>query len=75
MKTFINILAKGINQYLLAGALFIMVAFMSCKKEKVPAGTTYATGQSIELTVTEHDQKRHRIILTPVLKEKPLMYR
>jgi hypothetical protein len=37
MKTFINILAKGINQYLLAGALFIMVAFMSCKKEKVPA--------------------------------------
>jgi hypothetical protein len=37
MKTFINILAKGINQYLLAGALFIIVAFMSCKKEKVPA--------------------------------------
>lgn len=36
MKTFINIMAKSINQYLLAGGVFIMVAFISCKKEKAP---------------------------------------
>lgn len=45
------------------------------KKEKVPAGTTYTPGQEVTLTVTEHDTKRHRVILTPVLLEKPLMYR
>lgn len=37
MKTFINIMAKSINQYLLAGGVFIMMAFISCKKEKTPA--------------------------------------
>jgi hypothetical protein len=37
MKTFINIMAKSINQYLPAGVLFIMIAFISCKKEKSPA--------------------------------------
>jgi sugar lactone lactonase YvrE len=37
MKTFINIMAKSINQYLPASVLFIMIAFVSCKKEKSPA--------------------------------------
>lgn len=45
------------------------------KKEKVPAGTAYEVGQVITAIVTSHDQRRRRIELTPVLKEKPLMYR
>lgn len=36
MKTFINIMAKSTNRYLLAGCLFIIVAFISCKKDKTP---------------------------------------
>lgn len=45
------------------------------KKEKVPPMTTYEVGQSVNATVTSHDLRRRRIELTPVLKEKPLMYR
>ena len=45
------------------------------KKEKVPPTTAYAAGQIVTATVTSHDQRRRRIELTPVLKEKPLMYR
>ena len=36
MKTFIHIMAKSINQYLLTGVLFIIMAFISCKKDKSP---------------------------------------
>lgn len=45
------------------------------KKEKIPPTVTYAAGQEIQVTVSEHDKRRHRIILTPVLKEKPIGYR
>ncbi len=45
------------------------------KKEKIPPTTTYTVGQEVTLTVAEHDKRRHRIILVPVLLEKPLMYR
>lgn len=45
------------------------------KKEKVPPTTTYSVDQTVTATVTSHDQRRRRIELTPVLKEKPLMYR
>lgn len=45
------------------------------KKEKIPPTTTYTVGQEISVTVAEHDKRRHRIIVVPVLKEKPLMYR
>ena len=45
------------------------------KKEKIPPTTTYTEGQEISLTVAEHDKRRHRINLTPVLKEKPIGYR
>ncbi len=45
------------------------------KKEKIPPLTTYTVGQEIDLTVSEFDKKRHRVILTPVLKEKPIGYR
>ncbi len=45
------------------------------KKEKIPPTMTIAAGQEIELTVASHDKRKHRIILTPVLKEKPIGYR
>jgi ribosomal protein S1 len=45
------------------------------KKEKVPANSSYSVGDEIELTVSEVDERRHRIILSPVLKEKPICYR
>lgn len=45
------------------------------KKDKIPAGTKYTKGQTVEATVSEVDVKRHRIIIAPVLKEKPMGYR
>jgi len=45
------------------------------RKEKVPPATTYTDGQTVTATVSAHDTRRRRIELTPVLKEKPLMYR
>lgn len=45
------------------------------KKEKIPPTTTYTVGQDVTLTVAEHDKRKHRIIVVPVLLEKPLMYR
>ena len=45
------------------------------KKDKIPPSSTYAVGDSLEATVSEVDIKRHRIILVPVLKEKPIGYR
>src|SRR6185369_15081127 len=45
------------------------------KKEKIPPTTTYAVGQAITVTVSEFDKRRHKIILVPVLKEKPIGYR
>lgn len=45
------------------------------KKEKIPPTTTYTVGQEISVTVAEYDKRRHKIIVVPVLKEKPLMYR
>jgi len=45
------------------------------KKEKMPANSKYSVGDEVEVTVSEVDEKRHRIILSPVLKEKPMGYR
>lgn len=45
------------------------------RKDKIPPMTTYAVGQTVTVTVSEHDKKRHKIILVPVLLEKPLGYR
>jgi len=45
------------------------------RKEKVPPGTTYEEGQSVNVTISEIDTKRHRILLSPVLLEKPIGYR
>lgn len=45
------------------------------RKEKVPPGTKYTVGQEVEATVIQVDTKKRRIVLAPVLLEKPLMYR
>lgn len=45
------------------------------RKDKIPPMTTYTVGQSVTAMVSEHDKKRHKIILVPVLLEKPLGYR
>ncbi len=45
------------------------------KKDKIPPSSTYSVGDEIEAQVSEVDIKRHRVILTPVLKEKPIGYR
>jgi len=45
------------------------------RKEKVPPTTQYSEGQIVSATVTAHDVRKRRIELTPILKEKPLMYR
>lgn len=45
------------------------------KKEKIPPTSTYGTGDEIEATVSEIDIRRHKVILVPVLKEKPIGYR
>lgn len=45
------------------------------KKDKIPPTTKYNVGDNVEAIVSEIDVKRHRIILVPALKEKPMGYR
>lgn len=45
------------------------------KKDKIPPSSSYSVGDEVEATISEIDIKRHRIILSPVLKEKPIGYR
>jgi small subunit ribosomal protein S1 len=45
------------------------------KKDKLPPSSSYKVGDEVEGTVSEIDVKRHKIILVPVLKEKPIGYR
>lgn len=45
------------------------------KKDKIPPGTAYTAGQKVPLLVSEHDKRRHRLNVSPVLLEKPLGYR
>ncbi len=45
------------------------------RKEKIPPTATYTVGQQITATVSEFDKRRHKIILVPVLLEKPIGYR
>jgi small subunit ribosomal protein S1 len=45
------------------------------KKEKIPPTVTYSEGSQVTATVVEVDSKRHRVILVPVLTEKPIGYR
>lgn len=45
------------------------------KKEKIPVTIDYKEGSQVTATVVEVDTKRHRVILVPVLTEKPMGYR
>ena len=45
------------------------------KKEKMPPGSTFSVGDIVEATVSEIDARRRRIVLVPILKEKPIGYR
>jgi ribosomal protein S1 len=45
------------------------------KKDKIPANVSYKEGQSVEATVSSIDKKRHRVVVAPILKEKPIGYR
>lgn len=45
------------------------------RKEKIPPTVTYEAGSTVDATVLEVDKRRHRLILVPVLKEKPIGYR
>jgi small subunit ribosomal protein S1 len=45
------------------------------KKDKIPLTTKFTVGQQVTATVSEHDKKRHKISLIPVLLDKPMGYR
>src|SRR5579885_469090 len=45
------------------------------RKDKIPPTMEYKVDQEITATVTEFDKKHHKIILVPVLLEKPIGYR
>ncbi len=45
------------------------------KKEKIPPTMTYTVGQQVSLLVSELDKRRHRLVLVPVLVDKPIGYR
>jgi small subunit ribosomal protein S1 len=45
------------------------------KKDKIPPTMTLKEGSSVNTTVSEVDVRKHRVVLIPVLTEKPLMYR
>ncbi len=45
------------------------------RKEKIPPTTVYTVGQQITVLVSEHDKRRKRILLVPVLLKKTIGYR
>jgi len=45
------------------------------RKDKIPPTMKFTEGQKIEATVSQIDSKKRKIILVPVLKEKPIGYR
>ena len=45
------------------------------KKEKIPPTMTFSVGDEIDVTVSQIDSGKRRIIVTPVLKEKPIGYK
>jgi small subunit ribosomal protein S1 len=45
------------------------------RKEKVPMNSTFEEGQTVNVIISEIDTRRHRILLSPVLLEKPIGYR
>lgn len=71
--TVIKVTDSGVTLNL--GSVNDIVIEGTIRKDKIPAGTTYTEGQKITATISQIDSKKHRILLTPVLLEKPLGYR
>lgn len=72
---------KGIVRRTNSAAVFIEFTHQDkqlegiIRKEKIPPNTTYAVGQSIQATISQIDKHKRRILLTPILTEKPIGYR
>lgn len=70
---------KGVVKKIMSTGILVAIsdseieAFI--RKEKIPPTVSFEEGSAIEGTVSEVDSRRHRIILVPVLKEKPIGYR
>lgn len=45
------------------------------RKDKIAPNTKYEEGQAVTLTIADHDKRKHRLLVSPVLLEKPLGYR
>jgi len=45
------------------------------KKDKIPPNVSYKEGSVVDVVVSSIDTKKHRVVLTPVLLEKPIGYR
>lgn len=45
------------------------------KKDKIPPTISYNVGSPVNATVVEVDSRKHRLVLVPVLTEKPIGYR
>lgn len=74
---------KGIVTKVLATGVALKIADVDLtegidgfiRKEKIPPTVTYNVGSTVEATVAQVDSRRHRLMLVPVLKEKPIGYR
>jgi len=45
------------------------------RKDKIPPTIKYIEGQDVNLTIADYDKRKHRILVSPVLLEKPMGYR
>ena len=45
------------------------------RKEKIPPTVSYKAGDLVDVTVSEIDLKRRRVVVVPILLEKPIGYR
>lgn len=72
---------QGIVRRANSAAVFIEFTYQDkqlegiIRKEKIPPNTAYAVGQSIQATVSQVDKQKRRVLLTPILTEKPIGYR
>jgi len=65
----IKVISSGVLLDLGAGIVGII------KKDKIPPNVSYKEGLMVDAVVSKIDTKRHRVVLTPVLLEKPIGYR
>ncbi len=68
-KEVIKVISSGVLLDLGEGILGII------KKDKIPPNVSYKEGLVVDVVVSNIDTKRHRVVLTPVLLEKPIGYR